>query len=260
MTIPDPKKIWPELEKIGPDEVRKRLSMGLYANRKIPIIEEWLRRVEARQLKHKESEENGIQLNSESTTVDRFIAKCKNHRFVSAILIVGVIIIAVANFTDALSKLATIFSMAKEESPQHQYASPTPGMIEPIFESGYSIDLLPRPEMKNVVLYLKIISHAKAYTPISTDAQLIFDSDAIDSIWKYPVEIDVEPKGVQPEIKSYLAIDTLLPKDRFLDLIDSTAHTRVKVELAYDPDVERTDVTFTSEWFEFNRKTIEEAP
>jgi hypothetical protein len=43
MPIPDPNKIWPELEKLGVDEVRKRLSMGVYAKYKIPVIEEWLR-------------------------------------------------------------------------------------------------------------------------------------------------------------------------------------------------------------------------
>jgi hypothetical protein len=46
MPIPDPDKIWPKLEELGVDEVRKRLSMGVYAKYKIPVIEEWLRRKE----------------------------------------------------------------------------------------------------------------------------------------------------------------------------------------------------------------------
>jgi len=46
MPIPDTDKIWPKLEESGVDEVRKRLSMGVYAKYKIPVIEEWLRRKE----------------------------------------------------------------------------------------------------------------------------------------------------------------------------------------------------------------------
>ena len=46
MPIPDPDKIWPDLEQSGVDEVRKKLAMGAYAKYKIPVIEEWLRRKE----------------------------------------------------------------------------------------------------------------------------------------------------------------------------------------------------------------------
>lgn len=46
MPIPDPDKIWLKLEQLGIDKVRKRLSMGVYAKFKIPVIEEWLRRKE----------------------------------------------------------------------------------------------------------------------------------------------------------------------------------------------------------------------
>lgn len=44
MSIPDPDKIWPKLEEHGVDEVRKMLSMGVFADYKVPVIEGWLRR------------------------------------------------------------------------------------------------------------------------------------------------------------------------------------------------------------------------
>mgnify|MGYP001559877233 CR=1 FL=1 len=44
MPIPDPNKIWPKLEKDGVEEVRKKLAMGVYADFKIPVIKEWLRK------------------------------------------------------------------------------------------------------------------------------------------------------------------------------------------------------------------------
>lgn len=57
MPIADPVKIWPELEREGVDEVRKKLAMGAYARYKIPVIEEWLRRNEAKASGHKMTDE-----------------------------------------------------------------------------------------------------------------------------------------------------------------------------------------------------------
>lgn len=58
MPIPDPDKIWPKLEQLGIDEVRKRLSMGCYAKFKIPVIEEWIRRkeIDAKKFDHIKSD------------------------------------------------------------------------------------------------------------------------------------------------------------------------------------------------------------
>jgi len=46
MAIVDPNELWPKLEQDGVPEVRKKLAMGVYAQNKKPIIEEWLRRKE----------------------------------------------------------------------------------------------------------------------------------------------------------------------------------------------------------------------
>lgn len=46
MPIADPEKIWPKLEQAGVEEVRKKVAMGVYADYKIPVIGEWLRRKE----------------------------------------------------------------------------------------------------------------------------------------------------------------------------------------------------------------------
>ena len=89
MPIPDSDKIWPKLDQLGVEEVRKRLSMGVYAKHKIPVIEEWLRRKEAESI----------------TRFDRYISCAKNHPVISVILIIGLIVIALAKFTDAVSQL-----------------------------------------------------------------------------------------------------------------------------------------------------------
>lgn len=39
MPMPNTDKIWPELDKLGVEEVRKRLAEGAYAQYKIPVIQ-----------------------------------------------------------------------------------------------------------------------------------------------------------------------------------------------------------------------------
>jgi|GEM_PF-2258403 len=105
MTIPDPDNIWPELESIGVDEVRKRLAMGIYAQHKIPMIEEWLRQKDHAQEKNSE-EESGKNFSTQQVTkVDKFFKYLQNHQPFSYLISAGLIVIYLANFTDSASRL-----------------------------------------------------------------------------------------------------------------------------------------------------------
>lgn len=47
----DPQELWPKLEELGEDEVRLKVSQGVYGEKKRASVEEWLRRKEqARQV------------------------------------------------------------------------------------------------------------------------------------------------------------------------------------------------------------------
>lgn len=46
MPFVDPNKLWPKLDALGVDEVRKMLAAGAFGAWKRPAIEEWLRRTE----------------------------------------------------------------------------------------------------------------------------------------------------------------------------------------------------------------------
>lgn len=46
MPLVDPNKLWPKLNALGVDEVRKKLAAGAFGAWKRPAIEEWLRRAE----------------------------------------------------------------------------------------------------------------------------------------------------------------------------------------------------------------------
>lgn len=111
MPIPDPDKIWPKLEKDGVDEVKKKIAMGVYANYKIPIIEEWLRRKE-----HQSTEPDTSEKATEQTRVDNYLTRLKNNRILAILIVIAIIIIAVANFTDSVKNLFSPFS--KEDIPK----------------------------------------------------------------------------------------------------------------------------------------------
>ena len=46
MTIPDKDTLWAKLHETGESEVKIKLASGAYGKRKVPLIEEWLRRQE----------------------------------------------------------------------------------------------------------------------------------------------------------------------------------------------------------------------
>lgn len=112
MPIPDPDKIWPKLEMLGVEEVRKRLSMGVYAKYKIPVIEEWLCRQETNTVKDDSQHFNAVSTKNISK-VDRYVDYAKNHAVISFIIILGIAVIALANFTDAISRLAKFLPLTK---------------------------------------------------------------------------------------------------------------------------------------------------
>lgn len=111
MPIPDPDKIWPKLDELGIDEVRKRLSMGVYAKYKVPIIEEWLRRRE-KELEDKKINDMATIAATENikdTRVDKFVTSAKNHPILSVLIVFVVVIIGLSNFTTALDNLLKHF-------------------------------------------------------------------------------------------------------------------------------------------------------
>ena len=47
MPLADPNELWPELEKIGEDEVRRRVLMNAYGHTKLSSVNAWLDKKEA---------------------------------------------------------------------------------------------------------------------------------------------------------------------------------------------------------------------
>ena len=144
------------------------------------------------------------------------------------------------------------------EPKGHKFAAPTTNMIKVYFEGGWSIDLLPQPEMKNVNIRLKVIPQADGFTPISDQATLVIWVPSTGIEERYPIRVDSTPEGIPPVLKSYLAASTLLPRTDFQRLITATPPALAVMELTYDPDVSRNGIKFFSDRFEFSDRTIDE--
>lgn len=98
MSIPDQDAIRKKLTSLGAKEVKKRLEIGAYAANKVPIVEAWL----ADQAKLEESGRG----ENPKTLVDRYLERLKNHRAIAILVVTATIVGGVAQFTDAVSKLA----------------------------------------------------------------------------------------------------------------------------------------------------------
>ncbi len=47
MPLADPNELWPELEQIGEDEVRRRVLLNAYGHTKLPAVQAWLEKKDA---------------------------------------------------------------------------------------------------------------------------------------------------------------------------------------------------------------------
>jgi len=52
---------------------------------------------------------------SESTRFDKTLERIKNHKFLSIVLLLGVIVVAVASFTGALTTISTLFTTERTQ-------------------------------------------------------------------------------------------------------------------------------------------------
>ena len=103
MAIPDRESIRRKLNSLGTTEVKRRLEVGAYAANKVPIVEAWL------------EEQNQLQPiaaapEKSKTLADRYIERLKNHPFIAVLVVSTMALAGVAQFTDAITKIAGNFS------------------------------------------------------------------------------------------------------------------------------------------------------
>jgi len=144
------------------------------------------------------------------------------------------------------------------QTAEHKFAAPHPDMIKLSFESGWSIDLAPQPDKKNVVLHLKVVPKAAGHTPLSQKAILVLKGANRREDRRFPMSLNIDPEGVPPKIKSFLSVDGLLPKDEFLKLVEMQPPRVAQIEVEYDRDVNPSVIKFMTDEFEFSRRVIEE--
>ena len=95
MSIPDPDKLWAKLDKVGVDEVRKKLAMGVFGKPKIALVNEWLRKNDTNGSASKK-----YQLEQDKDTpVDKLTKKIKNHQVLAPIIAISLLVLALLTFS-----------------------------------------------------------------------------------------------------------------------------------------------------------------
>lgn len=140
MTIHEPNELWPKLDKLGVDQVRQKIAMGVFSKSKIPLIEEWLRI----KSEEKEAVTHSINPSASETLYDRTFAYFKNHKYFSILLFFSLAIIGLGALTEAIDKIIN-FSDKYIEQEEVKVSVP---------KSGTSIiNKLPEISTNNEVFY-----------------------------------------------------------------------------------------------------------
>ena len=113
MPIPDPEKLWSDLEKVGVAEVRRRLATGVYSDDKIALVKEWIRRKEQEHNSHVQNEEE----TTAPTLVDKYLTRLKNNPLIAILIVVAIVVIGLGEFAGYAQKLLSIWVISGNDLP-----------------------------------------------------------------------------------------------------------------------------------------------
>lgn len=113
--------------------------------------------------------------------------------------------------------------------------------IRIFLESGSAMNYGPRPDQKNVNFRLKVESVSPLPIPISKRAtvRLLTNDGAPLESWVF--EVVGERTVIPPKAVAYVHVDGMVPKDAYHRI---RIGKMVTISLAYDPDIEASDVQF----------------
>lgn len=144
--------------------------------------------------------------------------------------------------------------VVNDQSKKH-YEIPVPGIIKLNLVDITAIDLLPKPEMKNVTLTFKVIPRSKdKYVPLNAKGKLVV-IDSFGNQESYLFDVNIDDGGIRPQVPSNLVMDGLLSKTEYEKIISSNTYTAIGI-VYYDSDLTSTNLHFESEIFPFNKTSI----
>lgn len=141
------------------------------------------------------------------------------------------------------------------ENPKEHYEFPANELIKIRLQDITAVDLLPKPESKNVTISLKTVPKSKTkYVPLKAKGQLIIiDSTGAETAYIFDANLDDE--GVKPQVTSYIILDGLIPRQLYEQIILRN-NFKAKCTVYYDSDVIPTQQEFTTPVFSFDKNTI----
>ena len=94
----DPEQLWRKLDALGEDAVRLKVAQGVYGERKLALVTEWLRRRDEASSLTKASEPKEPYQQKASTRYDRLVNRLKDNHLVVAALLVAAVLGGLAAF------------------------------------------------------------------------------------------------------------------------------------------------------------------
>ena len=135
------------------------------------------------------------------------------------------------------------------------YEKPSDDLIKLILQDISAINLLPKPDTKNLTFSFKVIPKSKdKFVPLKTTGDLVI-IDSIGNEATYSFNANFDDEGIKPQVSSQLILDGLVPKQLYEKLISSNSY-KAKCIFYYDNDIIPGNTKFISETFRLNRKSI----
>lgn len=94
-------ELWPKLEAVGEDQVRRRLAQGAYGEQKIPLVNEWLarkdrQRNDAKGQNEDTREDQSLKLSAEANSIAREGNAISRRSNIAAWIAVAISLLALA--------------------------------------------------------------------------------------------------------------------------------------------------------------------
>ena len=135
------------------------------------------------------------------------------------------------------------------------YELPSDDLIKLILQDVSAINLLPKPDTKNLTFEFKVVPKSKEkFVPLKTKADLVL-IDSAGKETKYMFDANFDDDGIKPQVSSRLILDGPIPKQEYLKII-SLNNYKAKCIYYYDSDIIPTNTRFVSETFPLNKESI----
>ena len=98
------------------------------------------------------------------------------------------------------------------------YEMPADDLLKLSLEDISAVDLLPKPDTKNLTFNFKVIPKSKdKFVPLKTKGDLVI-IDSVGNQKIYSFDANFDEQGIKPQVISHIILDGLIPKEDYLKI------------------------------------------